>query len=175
MISLIISRISLLIEYINRPPNYLGTLAILLLVSVIGALLYMRRNNLDFLYNKTSWAMGAMTIVFAMTSGQMWNHIRGPPIMQRTPKGGVNYIHGSSSGQFVIETYIIFFLSESFGRWLLASDFNPVLILYQTPSSRSEWSSWTMPWGERVIRGSGRVSILNCIKIELEVSKCSII
>lgn len=99
---------------ILRPPNYLGSLAILLLVAVIAALLYMRRNNLDFLYNKTSWAMGAMTIVFAMTSGQMWNHIRGPPVMQRTQKGGVNYIHGSSSGQFIIETYIVFFLSKNF-------------------------------------------------------------
>ena len=48
-----------------------------------------------------------------MTSGQMWNHIRGPPIMHRNPKGGgVSYIHGSSSGQFVIETYLIILLSK---------------------------------------------------------------
>lgn len=47
-----------------------------------------------------------------MTSGQMWNHIRGPPVMHRTQRG-VSYIHGSSSGQFVIETYIVLVMSES--------------------------------------------------------------
>jgi len=97
---------------IIRPPNYSGTLALLILFSLIGALLYMRRNNLDFLYNRTSWALGALSIVFAMTSGQMWNHIRGPPLMHRTAKG-VSYVHGSSSGQFVVETYIIIVLNAS--------------------------------------------------------------
>ena len=27
-------------------------------------------------------------IVFAMTSGQMWNHIRGPPYAHRNPQTG---------------------------------------------------------------------------------------
>lgn len=103
-----------------RPPNYSGTLALLILFALIGALLYMRRNNLDFLYNRTSWALAAISIVLAMTSGQMWNHIRGPPLMHRTNKG-VSYIHGSSGGQFVIETYIIFILNASiaFGMILM--------------------------------------------------------
>jgi len=102
------------------PPNYSGTLALLILFALIGALLYMRRNNLDFLYNRTSWALAALSIVFAMTSGQMWNHIRGPPLMHRTQKG-VSYIHGSSGGQFVIETYIIFILNAAiaFGMILM--------------------------------------------------------
>ena len=43
-----------------RPPNYSGTLALLILFALIGALLYMRRNNLDFLYNRTSWALAAI-------------------------------------------------------------------------------------------------------------------
>jgi len=97
---------------IIRPPNYSGTFAVLILFSLIGALLYMRRNNLDFLYNRTSWGMAALSIVFAMTSGQMWNHIRGPPLMQRTQKG-VSYIHGSSSGQFVIETYLVIIMNAA--------------------------------------------------------------
>jgi oligosaccharyltransferase complex subunit gamma len=95
-----------------RPPNYSGTLALLILFSLIGALLYMRRNNLDFLYNRTSWALGALSVVFAMTSGMMWNHIRGPPLMHRTARG-VSYIHGSSSGQFVVESYIIIILNAA--------------------------------------------------------------
>ena len=37
----------------------------------------------------------------------MWNHIRGPPFIQKTQQGGVSYIHGSSQGQFVLETYFV--------------------------------------------------------------------
>lgn len=93
-----------------RPPNYSGTIALIILFALIASLLYMKRNNLDFLYNRSSWGLAAVFLVLAMTSGQMWNHIRGPPLMHRTQKG-VSYIHQSSSGQFVIETYIIILLN----------------------------------------------------------------
>ncbi|CAI9732339.1 Hypothetical predicted protein [Octopus vulgaris] len=97
-----------------RPPNYSGTLAVALLFSLVGGLLYLKRNNLDFLYNKTSWGFGAMIIIFAMTSGQMWNHIRGPPFMHRNPHTGqMHYIHGSSQGQFVVETYLVMCLNAA--------------------------------------------------------------
>lgn len=43
-----------------RPPNYSGTIALALLVSLVGGLLYLRRNNLEFIYNKTGWAMAAL-------------------------------------------------------------------------------------------------------------------
>lgn len=43
----------------------------------------------------------------AMVSGQMWNHIRSPPFVHKTQNGGIAYIHGSSQGQFIFETYII--------------------------------------------------------------------
>jgi oligosaccharyltransferase complex subunit gamma len=46
-----------------------------------------------------------------MTSGQMWNHIRGPPFIHKSASGNVGYIHASSQGQFVLETYIIMVLS----------------------------------------------------------------
>lgn len=42
-----------------------------------------------------------------MVSGQMWNHIRSPPFVHKTQSGGIAYIHGSSQGQFIFETYII--------------------------------------------------------------------
>lgn len=96
-----------------RPPNYSGTIALVILFALIAALLYMRRNNLDFMYNKTSWGLAAMCIVFAMTSGQMWNHIRGPPFMHRASRGTVAYIHGSSGGQFIVETYIVIVLNAA--------------------------------------------------------------
>ncbi len=113
-----------------RPPNYTGTIALLMLFALVsfdkslysiihlliilnsqvGGLLYLRRNNLEFLYNKTAWGMIALFFVFAMTSGQMWNHIRGPPFIHKTQNGNVAYIHGSSQGQFVIETYLVMLL-----------------------------------------------------------------
>lgn len=46
-----------------------------------------------------------------MTSGQMWNHIRGPPFFHKSPNGNVAYIHGSSQGQFIVETYIVMVMS----------------------------------------------------------------
>lgn len=94
-----------------RPPNYSGTIALLLLVSFAGGFLYLRRNNLDFLQNKQMWALLAVLFCFAMISGQMWNHIRGPPFIHKSQNGGVAYIHSSSQGQLVFETYIVFFLN----------------------------------------------------------------
>jgi len=93
-----------------RPPNYTGTIAMFILFAVTAILLYMRRNNLDFLYNKTAWGLIALCFVFAMISGQMWNHIRGPPLVHKTQGGQVAYIHGSSQGQFVLETYFVMIL-----------------------------------------------------------------
>ncbi|KAG8583509.1 hypothetical protein GDO81_008447 [Engystomops pustulosus] len=63
---------------IMRPPNYAGPLMLGLLLAVIGGLVYLRRSNLDFLYNKTGWSLAAL-----------------------------NYIHGSSQAQFVAETHIV--------------------------------------------------------------------
>ena len=93
-----------------RPPNYTGTIAMFILFAVTAILLYMRRNNLDFLYNKTAWGLILCVFVFAMISGQMWNHIRGPPLVHKTQGGQVAYIHGSSQGQFVLETYFVMIL-----------------------------------------------------------------
>jgi len=79
-----------------RPPNYTGTMALLILFGLVGGLVYLRRNNLEFLFNKTTWCMLAIFFVLSMLSGQMWNHIRGPPFVHKSQSGGVAYIHGSS-------------------------------------------------------------------------------
>nr|CAG4641683.1 EOG090X05UC [Eurycercus lamellatus] len=96
----------------GEPPNYSATIALVALFTVIGGLLYLRRNNLEFLYNKTMWAVMSLFFVFTMTSGQMWNHIRGPPFVHRTQSGSIAYVHGSSQGQFVLETYIVMGISS---------------------------------------------------------------
>nr|AEE62290.1 unknown [Dendroctonus ponderosae] len=98
---------------IFRPPNYSGTFSLMLLFAFIGGFVYIRRNNLEFLYNKTMWGVWALLFCFAMTSGQMWNHIRGPPFMHRNQNGQTAYIHGSSQGQFVVETYIVMLMNAA--------------------------------------------------------------
>lgn len=95
-----------------RPPNYSGSAAVAMLVLMVAGVLYVRRNNLEFLYNKQMWSMLAVMFCFVMVSGQMWNHIRTPPFMHRNQNGGASYIHGSSQGQLVAETYIVMFLSK---------------------------------------------------------------
>ncbi|KAB0798828.1 hypothetical protein PPYR_06881 [Photinus pyralis] len=96
-----------------RPPNYSGTAALVVLFALVAGFLYLRRNNLDFLYNKNMWATGALFFCFTMVSGQMWNHIRGPPFAHKNQQGQVAYIHGSSQGQFVLETYIVMVLNAA--------------------------------------------------------------
>ncbi|XP_029627966.1 dolichyl-diphosphooligosaccharide--protein glycosyltransferase subunit MAGT1 [Salmo trutta] len=71
-----------------RPPNYAGPLMLGFLLAVIGGLAYLRRNNLEFLYNKNVWAFSALCFCLIMTSGQMWNHIRGPPYAHKNPTTG---------------------------------------------------------------------------------------
>uniref|UniRef100_A0AAQ5YFT1 Dolichyl-diphosphooligosaccharide--protein glycosyltransferase subunit MAGT1 n=1 Tax=Amphiprion ocellaris TaxID=80972 RepID=A0AAQ5YFT1_AMPOC len=61
-----------------RPPNYAGPLLLGFLLAVIGGLAYLRRHNLEFLFNRNVWAFSALS-----------------------------YIHGSSQAQFVAETHII--------------------------------------------------------------------
>lgn len=91
---------------IIRPPNLFVPIVLALFGITLTAILYMSRNSLTMLFNRNLWAISAVALVLLMTSGQMWNHIRGAPLMQRG-RGQNNYIHGSSSGQFVIETYLV--------------------------------------------------------------------
>ena len=43
-----------------RPPNYAGMLALGVLIALVLALLYVKRSSLDFLYNRTAWALMAI-------------------------------------------------------------------------------------------------------------------
>jgi len=96
---------------IVRPPNYFMAITIGVLLAGIGALLYVKRKSIEIIYNKDYWGILCLTIAFMMMSGQMWNHIRGPPYAHRNPQTGeINYIHGSSDGQLIAETYIVFLL-----------------------------------------------------------------
>uniref|UniRef100_A0A183IKU5 ECR1_N domain-containing protein n=1 Tax=Soboliphyme baturini TaxID=241478 RepID=A0A183IKU5_9BILA len=96
-----------------RPPNYSGPAALLLLLILIGGLMYVKRNNLDFLRNTTAWGILALCIIFAFLSGQMWNHIRGPPFIHRNERTGrLNYFSSSSQMQFIVETYVVMLICK---------------------------------------------------------------
>jgi oligosaccharyltransferase complex subunit gamma len=63
------SRIVIVVEMsfsqirVFRPPNYSGTVALVMLFAVVAGFLYLRRNNLDFLYNKNCWGIGAVVSI----------------------------------------------------------------------------------------------------------------
>ncbi|KAK7579814.1 hypothetical protein V9T40_000443 [Parthenolecanium corni] len=103
---------------IFRPPNYASTVGLLLLIFVGSVVMYFKQENFEFLQNRTVWA--ALTVVFCllMTSGQMWNHIRSPPMYHKSANG-ISYIHGSSQGQFISETYLIFMLNACFAGCII--------------------------------------------------------
>uniref|UniRef100_A0A3B1IFY2 Tumor suppressor candidate 3 n=1 Tax=Astyanax mexicanus TaxID=7994 RepID=A0A3B1IFY2_ASTMX len=72
------------------------------------------RDTLETIQQLHSNYLGTLCVVFAMTSGQMWNHIRGPPYAHKNPQNGqVSYIHGSSQAQFVAESHIILLLNAA--------------------------------------------------------------
>lgn len=76
---------------------------------MIGSLLYVKRNNLEFLYNKTTWSLIVISFILVFISGQMWNQIRGPPMVYRNPQTGVvGFFAGGHGYQFIAETYIVF-------------------------------------------------------------------
>ena len=106
--------------HVFRPPNYSSAIFLVISFGFLAVLIYVKRNSLSFLANPNTWAVLALAFAFAMMSGQMWNQIRGPPMLHKNQHGNVMYIHGSSQGQFVIETYIIFLLHAAIVVGMLA-------------------------------------------------------
>jgi len=97
--------------HVFRPPNYSGFLLIVLLVTMIGGLLYIKRNSLEFLYNEVVWGVFVILAILICTSGQIWNSIRGSPFLHRNPQTGqIGLFSGSSGYQFIAETYVVFLL-----------------------------------------------------------------
>lgn len=97
-----------------RPPNYAGALLVLVLLSLVAGLVYFKRNNLEFFYNKSAWATATLALLFTMTSGQMWNHIRDAQFIHTNQQNGeVMYVHPWSDSQLIVETYIVFALNAA--------------------------------------------------------------
>lgn len=47
-----------------RPPDYSSFMAIMMFIVLIVGVLYVKRNNLDFIYNKTMWGLGALVSIY---------------------------------------------------------------------------------------------------------------
>ncbi len=94
-----------------RPPELVGTAGLLVLFFLGSVVIYLRCETCGFFNNRTMWAIVAVGFCLLMTSGQMWNHIRCPPFLTRTPDGALRYIHGSSNAQLIGESYIVFLLN----------------------------------------------------------------
>ncbi len=49
------------------------------------------------------------SFILIFISGQMWNQIRGPPLVHRNPQTGqIGFFAGGHGYQFIAETYIVF-------------------------------------------------------------------
>eukprot|EP00116_Pleurobrachia_bachei_P008003 sb/3468265/ len=115
-------RSEVVIEVI-RPPNYTNAILLGVFLFAVSGTLLIKGNSLDFLYKWKYWAITAMFIMFAMTSGQMWLHIRGAPFAHvDRASGRTSFIHGSSNMMFVAESYIVAIVNGAiaFGFILMA-------------------------------------------------------
>ena len=110
--------------YCVIPSILSGTVAVLMLAVLIGGLLYLRRNNLEFLYNRTAWSLISLFFVFAMISGQMWNHIRTPPFVHKTQSGGNEHFITVLVLVLSFWFFKVFFISVIF-IWAWSWNLNP--------------------------------------------------
>ncbi|KAF8357315.1 hypothetical protein PRIPAC_92310, partial [Pristionchus pacificus] len=158
-----------------RPPNYAAPVIILLLAMLVLGLLYMRRNNLEFLYNRTFWASVCVGICFIFMSGQMWNHIRGPPFIMTNPQTrDTQYIHASTQYQLVGETYIVaaLYAAITFG-FILMNDSAVVENIKDALKSRKSSSLPAAPAYVWVAIGLGAVAFFFSALLSVFRSKYS--
>lgn len=112
--------------HVRRPVDHTGTVMFSLVLFMMAMTLYMKRNDLGFLASSSFWGYICIFVILCMLSGQMWNHIRGPPLFHHNKQTGqVQYIHGQAQSQLISETYIVFLLyaAISFGFILVVKAF----------------------------------------------------
>lgn len=104
-----------------RPPSYTGLLIIAGVAGIVMMLAFMTGFNFEWAMSSRLWATLSIVIVLLMTSGQMWNHIRGPPPMGRAGGNRMQFIANSSQMQYLFETYWVFvmYAACSYGVVLL--------------------------------------------------------
>jgi len=76
---------------------------------MIGGLLYVKRNSLEFLYSHIIWGLFIIGVVCYFISGQTWNLINAPPFTSKQ-KDALIIFADDSNMQYIAETYIVFLL-----------------------------------------------------------------
>lgn len=93
---------------IVRKPNYAYLLALSIFFCFCAGIVYIRQSTFSFLWNRQIYANLVVLLIIYFLSGQMWNHIRGPPLMTRNPQTKAYvWIAGSTQSQFLLETYVV--------------------------------------------------------------------
>ncbi|EIE79001.1 hypothetical protein RO3G_03706 [Rhizopus delemar RA 99-880] len=106
---------------VKRPFNYVKFGGQLFLAVGAAAILKLVYRNFGFIfYHKTTWTVASILLVLVMTSGHMWNRIRGPAYVMPTQSGQINYIAAGFSSQLGIESQIVSSIYGCLGLCLLA-------------------------------------------------------
>lgn len=102
---------------IKKPVNYVIVLVAIVAILVMAILVYKKILSFSSVQN-FPWGFAVLFFIVLMTSGHMWNHIRGAQFMQYRDKEMV-FIETWGEGQFVVESYIIMFLNLAIGFGLI--------------------------------------------------------
>ncbi|ORY01701.1 hypothetical protein K493DRAFT_209272 [Basidiobolus meristosporus CBS 931.73] len=93
---------------IYRPVDWYGHgLKLLATVAVILFAYFVITRFRLILASNGIWASISLVIILMMTSGHMWNQIRGPPYVVQGPKGETQYVVPGQMQQIGIESQII--------------------------------------------------------------------
>lgn len=95
-----------------RPPNYMMNFMLLAALAMVAGLAYVKRDSLEFLFQRTTWACIVIAFILVMMSGQMWNQIRGAGFAHRDPRTGA-VVSIPSSSAYSLLTCITSGLSEA--------------------------------------------------------------
>ncbi|CAH8547827.1 unnamed protein product [Dicrocoelium dendriticum] len=107
--------------YVVRPPSYAWIMLLAIFLTAGVALLWFKRIDVSYFTNPALWCVLSLGVIFCGISGQVYNQIRGPPLLHATPNGEIvsslkfwqfqkAFIYPGSDYQFVAETIIVIFL-----------------------------------------------------------------
>ncbi|CAF2093450.1 unnamed protein product [Rotaria magnacalcarata] len=89
-----------------RPPNYTQFLPIVLIITAIFLLFYIKRETPKIVYSPIIWGIITVGLVCYYISGQTWNRINKPPFTSQR-KTDMGLFADDSNMQYVAETYIV--------------------------------------------------------------------
>ncbi|VDN15430.1 unnamed protein product [Dibothriocephalus latus] len=92
---------------IVRQTSYAGGILLLIITGLVGTMLYLRPDNVEFIIHRSTISYASMVLIFYMISGQVWNSIRRPPFFHSPPQGGIAFLYPGGDFQFISETILV--------------------------------------------------------------------